>query len=1524
MPREWQPNGSHADYWRSDNPLIAAWWRFGDDQPINNYRSNQEINGNFPYLSGMMKDSGPQKHHLLPWIRAASDVEAVFQPVQGIAPWATGGSGCQVSWANAAQPDFLYVDPARVIQDDLAGTDHGMFGPGINLYSGMCVIGWAEIPATNNTFPGAKVIIGRADQETSLTTHLQWRLIWAESTFQQISFTYLSQQNFIFNGQNFSPTRVLQPGNLTIRDDQDPNFPSNREEPFWFSVRLKREAVESNRSFAGNGSGLCTLMVGNEASGLAVKKEVLYYGPDIDVTKITPDTGGVPLSIFNNCRGLRDASPSNSRNLPNGSILDEVVFVQDGFISDERIIHYALSGMTYIAEDDPENLSFEPQFPGSDELIAYWSFDDDDGHNTAPPTLNDPRLELSLSGLGTSFDFTDGIRGGRALEVDNSNAFAWITDGRAYLQQGNTPLIPGVSGIPAGLFPNGDLDEGMTIIGWQRAVPTGTNQHGGGFGWAGADGHQQLFMNGALDSSVTINRDSVSVACFPSGETALKDRIRVNSEVATNQSNNPGAEFGMNQSLSRDTEYVGDDEDWQLWAMVLDVKAGQVYLVKNAKHLIPMSQQLSSASGFDSSNFGALDGFFGMIPRGTNTHQFDDIAVYRRILSIPEMSGFGLDGIAGAPSQTDLYTSQKHVVGYWPFDEFTTYDPTSVSGSRVDDKSWYFHHLTNVSGQFSIGSRLNNELSSQSNAAIQVDLSGSMISLERVFHGNSFDASNSKVFSASGFAAGAWVYLPSGDLQTQGNGSSGLYGSHMLMGAWGDQNDERSWFMGIEDNRLALKFVEADGTLNEFSSDVEPTYNSPFFVGCNFFPSGLNLKAQMVKLGSDSQAEPQYAIDSIFSFSNVVAQPVGASGISFFNAPNRVWGFPSGTRMQHAFMNLGYLNSERWQRVKRGAVEIQVLASGSVPVNEPENISHWRFDQKGDFALDYGREQNHLFPFNTDGHKLGVESAIHSSGATIRQPEYLDTIPGNTQSRRLDLGSGTQSWTVLGWVTPPTISATDEHVILNKGSGPASSPTGLKIFTDANSLNLTAAATGDITANAQNGDLAPTQWNHMAVIYDRDNDQFAVIINGRYAGTTFETLAEIPVNNSGLALGGRGDQNFDANAGGSAFSGILDDWMMFSRVLTLPEISGLAANSYNFNGGAQTLDATAGMWISGIPQNVVSGLVGAYLYGQGWDFEFAGGYISGVSGQISTHGGFIHGRAFASGLTGGFMHGLASQSGVFGHFMHGLDIVSGLLGAYTFGACEAQDEFDVTLTFEVVTNKNFDARLGVEKTDVYGFDARLGVIRITQPPECTIEAPEVGLIASGIPYNLTVQGSGIAKDDKKVSKVRFTFADFKGSESGTLVGGIPQSGLYEASRVFDTPGWYTIKIEVLDSYGYRTSCVRPFLLLPSGVGSGAYLATLPGVSLTATPDSGSAIHRTFFTHGISGLNTTSGILEYTDYADQQESLVNTLEMPSGTQFTDFVRTHDYTMPGRYAAVWAVSGSWGVVSDSLSAGIDYLT
>lgn len=1541
MPREWQPNGSNYDYWRSDNPLIQGWWRFGGVNPKNNFQTPEEKSAT-NYLSGLLVDSGPQKHHLKPFFYGTQSLDSqVLIPAAPLAPWDPTGSGLQFRWLNTADSKMLYVDPSVALEQNAASVQaHGTLSFGAPMYSGFTVIGWVKLPDKTPNSTAEQTIIGKSDQDNGgLGTNVSWRVTWQQSAINgeyTLNATLLSEANYVFPaiGTRVATVRILSnsaafgaPGANEARFVPT-NFPKDRTQPFWFAVQFQREAVETNRSFTPNGSGTIGLYIGTAASGLIAHQVMFVRGTNIGSTFVQPDLGGTPISIGADSYP-RTGGTARDRHVASGAVFDEFIYIADGFLSANRITHYALSGIRNIEANNPESSGFVPQYPGQSGLVAYWDFDQDNGNNTAPATATDPRLHLSLSGLGGAQSFVSGIYAGHALRITPTNTIVNTSDGGTLLATKEYAAIPPQSGLPL-LFPSGQsMDEGMTIIGWMRSVPTGTAMGGGGFGWLGTGGRHNAFFTESITGTVTSNRNVLSVQAHVSGAgISPLPNARITSFATTANNSRPGNALGLSNATAgtiNDPEHDTGDDGWHLWAGVYDLKAGQMYMVRDAKHLIQMTQQISSASGWSSTGLGTNGGFFGFFPvSATRSVEFDQFAVYNRILSIPEMSGFALNNIRIPAPPPPINTTLKSLVGYWPLNGFENYDPTVVSGQRVNDLSWYRHHLTNVSGGFVTTPQINSEFFDFS-TCLQTTVSGSMLSLERVFFGSNLDGSSSDSFSLSGMSAGAWVYLPSGDLQTQGNGSSGLYDDHMIMGCWDQDLSNCSWFLGVRDNKFHLKVFDDSTTLYFFDSVEDVPFNTPFFVGCNIFPSGGVIKAQVVYANGSETGNVTYAIDSFFGNQNNFLIPCGPSGFSLLNAPNAGYGFPSGTKIATPFVHMGYQTADQWILTKRSAITNIPLASGGVSTSDPANISHWRFNSQILPSPDNGREQNELSLINLDAHGLGTISAIHGSGAIIRRPEYLDTLASNPNSRRLDVGSGTQSWTWLGWVFPPeTPSTTDRHVIMNKGGGDDdATSSGIQVYLPSTALTLVAQASG-IVVVGQNGDLAPAQWNHIAVVYDRDNDKFTSIINGRYAGLTQRTLREVPVNNSGMVFGGRGDQEFNALAGGSAFSGILDDFMLFSRALTLPEISGLAANSYNYaESPFPPEDGLIGMWVSGIEQQLVSGLIGAFMHGMAQDLALFGGYVSGVSGQVSDVGGFIHGMATVSGAVGAYLYGLGAQSGLFGHFIHGLGIASGLLGTYMFGAAQANDEFDITLNFQIVTAKDFDARLGVERTEIYDFDSRLGVVRITRPPQCSIELPAIGLLASGVPYTLTARGSGIAFENKQVSMVRFTFADFKDAASGTLVQGVPFSGLYEATRVYDTPGWYTVKIEVLDSYGYRSSCARPFLLLPSGSTSGAYLASLPGISIEATPVDGSAIHRAFFTHAISGLQSTSGILEYTDFADQQESLLNSLEMPSGTQFTNFVRAHDYTMPGHYTPVWAVSGSWGVVSDSIMDGIDYL-
>jgi hypothetical protein len=460
--------------------------------------------------------------------------------------------------------------------------------------------------------------------------------------------------------------------------------------------------------------------------------------------------------------------------------------------------------------------------------------------------------------------------------------------------------------------------------------------------------------------------------------------------------------------------------------------------------------------------------------------------------------------------------------------------------------------------------------------------------------------------------------------------------------------------------------------------------------------------------------------------------------------------------------------------------------------------------------------------------------------------------------------------------------------------------------------------------------LERDRFNHVAFVHDRENNRQTIIVNARHAGSAFTTLPTVAANTSGFALGGRGSPDLDPIAGGAGFSGVLDDWMIFDRALTLPEVSGLAANSYSYvESSGQVTYSPVGAYVSGLPVGFISGFFGSWLHGQAQDIELVGGYVTSVSGVQGAHGGWVHGRAFVSGFTGGFVHGLGQISGTFGTFVHGMGIVSGIIGSYVYGGRQTDGEFDIAFTFQIVSADDFDARLGVELTKFRDFDARLGVLRITSPPTCALTLPLAETVVSGLPYSLTVQGSGISSDNKTIDQIRFTFADFKQAASGTLIGGVKDRGLYEATRVIDTQGLYTVKIEVIDSFGYRSTCSQQVLIIGSGDAlptSGEVLDAFPGVALSTSIVSGVAKEVVSFTHSLSGLSDTSGIFEYTDFSDGQESLVNSLEMPTGTisnrAVVSGVRQHEYSMPGNYVPVWSVSGSWGIVSDTVVSGFDF--
>ena len=1475
---KWKLHGTHAEYWRSDNPFIVAWYRFGEDAyPIANTPEDR-----------ILTDSASRHHHLATNQASGSYIAEV----SGIAPWSDQAIRFQgASWTDSSTNRALRVN-SNYYRDRTDFSTLGTYGLGSAVASGITIMGWIQVPDTNTNRGTRKEIWGNIEGSVTAPGNGEWS-VYLDYTQYAFGITYHSFGSRDPGGQD----EII----LLSTDNDDPNGVFPIDEPFFFAVQQNKGSPQSNVSIS-EGSGVFKLYIGTTVSGLRQVAEVgveprSNWWRGSETMKGNSDS---PYTIGTDPTSARGNS-SSSRNIPQNSIVDEFVIVNDGNMSLDRMQHYMNSGIIQ-DEQDPFGLvePFVPELPGTDDLVAYWTFDEQGGANTSPNTPSYVSLDMVLN----SVDFVPGVRGGSGIRPNRQ--FGNFNATNFGVNKTGLPHVIAGSGLNF-LFPEKD----QTWIGWVRSQ--GTGERGGCIGWFSDTNDRGIatYWGDYIFGIGSIREGSLDMGVTPSGAhgSVIPQRIACISAISNLFSPNAARSW--------------EQGDWHLLAICFDITHGFIRVVRDAQDVYPCLMNGSfMVSGLTKEHLAGSDpDGAGWVLTNTNSSDrcsYDDWAVYDRILTLPEMSGYALSGIDITPVISPIDTSYRRTMGYWKLNEEETYDPENVSGVRYPDSSWYRHHLTNVSGSFEQGSFLNDNVALTTASVVT---SGSIMAVGGVDSGPNLSMSTSGVWASSGFTAGCWMYLPSGDLGTEGNGSSGLFGDKMFMGVWNQALEDQSWMLGMRDNQfLAQVQMEGfGGIVTEVTSSSGVPFNTPFFVALKVVPSG-GVTAVEVFISEDEndQSDLQLVAREAAAPGGPSLIAGGVSGFSLFGAPNQQFGFPSGTRMQMPFVYAGGLSEEDIARVKVAAINDNTLGSGAVSTSDPANISHWRFDERGAQVTDFGQAQNALFLANTDGNTIGIFEAVHTSGVVVRREEYLTTQTDSSTSG-LDLGLDNKSWTFLTWIKPNTDVPQGESPFMGKG-GPSS---GIEVFMTESAYTPAARASG-VTTQSFNGALAPGEWNHVAIVFDRDQDEFQTIVNGRYAGPYLNQLLPVPINNSGMAIGGRGDQENNALFGGPNFSGMMDDTMLFARAMTLPEISGLAANSYNYAQSSGTTEAgPIGGWIFGQAQNLISGLIASWIHGQGQDLELIAGYISGVSGCVDHIGGFIHGKAQVSGVFGGWLHGAGEVSGLFGHFIHGLDQISGLVGGYQFGACETSSEFDIVLNFRVVSFQDFDARLGVEKTQTYDFDARLGVIRITQPPDCSLEMPFLGTIVSGIPYDLTVQGSGIANDDKAVSKVRFTFADFKGAEEGTLVSGLANSGLYEATRQFDTPGWYTVKIEVLDSYGYRTSCCRPFLLLPSGSESGTYLSTLPGISITGTPSTGSAIHSVSLTHTLSGLATTSGVLEYTDFADQQESLVNSLEMPTGTQFIDLVRRHDYTMPGKYCPVWAVSGNFGIVSDTIAGGIDYL-
>jgi len=1213
--------------------------------------------------------------------------------------------------------------------------------------------------------------------------------------------------------------------------------------------------VYENTSTLGTaaGSGIFKIYIGDcRSSGVTeAATQVISNRANVMMEQVENTTE--PLTL-----GLRSTQAATAAFIPDGSILDDISMWQYA-LTVPQLEHIKNSGITVVSDSMPVGNEGTPVRPGTNDLKTYWTFDNNNnaivlGENSAPSTSG--RYDMHINAADVTP--VPGVRGGSGIKINNNDN-----------PPGQGVTLYRNSGFPE-LFPS-DPFGSFTWIGW---VKHNTAFHNFSFGWnrndvIGATDPKQRMGHGRRNTEPSVGGGLIQFDASGQVENVTTENMT--------QGSNLRPPLGA----------------WTLLAAVWDNTNRLCYSVINANKILGF--QHGPPSGFSRSRFDVsspdADAKWTLLPHVASANlDFDDWAIYNRVLTFPEMSGYALFGIATGEVESEFNTSDPRILGYWPLSSSGSY---GLNGFRFEDSSFYLHHLIGIQGEFATTTAIQDT----ETAALKLLSSGSLLHLNQANHGANLDFSQREVW-ASGFTAGLWINIPPGiNINEQ---------DIHLMGAYGNSSDgdDSPWQLAIIDGKVAAR-VYLNGATSSIISDTDFSFGEDVFLAVSMRPSGNNTSIHLYSGMLDITVSEIYS-NSVLGRDFI---PVTTSGFSLFNIPNYTLsigtniGCPSGTVCQAPFVMADFITESGLDNIREAGMTKSTISAATVSSTDPSNISHWKFDFNSELISDAGQDQYYLAKLGTDTYILA--SGIHASGIRVSTQSWFQTQPGNNS--RLNIGSG--SFTVLGWLKLEDLPDLTPKYIFSKG---ITGPSGYECTINDTTSLITFAGSGH-AASGNNSPLDIDSFNHIAIVYDVENRQNRVIINARYAGTTFDGVPFIAANSSGFALGGRslGDGVVDPDFGGGALSGLLDDWLVFNRALTLPEISGIARDSYNFSTGANQDAGYVGGWLEGVAGTAVSGLIGAWLHGFNTDYAIQGGWLSGINGEVTHIGGWLHGLAQFSGLQGAWLHGMGQASGLIGAYLQGYDFGSGLIGSYLIGAREASAEFDITFTFEILSAKDFDAKLVVEHSNTKDFDARISILQITFPPACVVVSPTSGLIQA-VPYTLTLQVSGEAYQGKIIEASYITWSDFTENSLANLVAGNNISGLYEASHTYITPGLYTPCINFIDSFGYRTSCIYQLLVLPSGVPSGIFIPSLPSLQIITSEEQGVTILETTFTTLASG---AAILMDSFDFSDGQSTLNNSTERPENGIYTSVGLPHSFPIPGDYHPVWSCSGVSGIMTTS---------
>jgi len=403
-----------------------------------------------------------------------------------------------------------------------------------------------------------------------------------------------------------------------LRASQYP-LPSNGSGIFWAVV------YENNSTLAtAAGSGIFKMYLGDcRSSGVTeVATQVITTRANTNMEQF--EDVDKPLTF-----GFRATNnASTAAFIPSGSIIDDVSIWHTA-LKVPQLEYLKNSGIAIVSDSAPVDGSLVPQNVDETDLVANWTFNNNDnadniGINSAPATLG--RLNFGVTAAGVTP--VPGVHGGSGVKINVTSA---MPSGALTLYR-NSGMID--------LFPH-DVNGNWTWLGWVK-------QNGAFNSWTVGWTRTTLVNGTAPSARMGAGRNDANAAI--GGGLIRFDASGQVQDVTTEnmtEANNLRPPLGV----------------WSFYAFVWDNTNRMYYVVKDAQQIIGF--QHGPPSGISRARFDVdspdTDTNFTLLPRGAGTKpDFDDWAIYNRVLTFAEMSGYALNGVTSNGGD-DIFVSSQEI-----------------------------------------------------------------------------------------------------------------------------------------------------------------------------------------------------------------------------------------------------------------------------------------------------------------------------------------------------------------------------------------------------------------------------------------------------------------------------------------------------------------------------------------------------------------------------------------------------------------------------------------------------------------------------------------------------------------------------------------------------------------------------------------------------------------------------------------------------------------------------------------------